>query len=413
VEEPPLRVAPEVITLLILLGVGLLGGGYVAVNAISTPPTPPDFTVATTDNETFTLTNQTGRVVIVDLFATWCASCQIVEGNLKENVPAWDGLPVTILSLGIDPTDSMEDLRAYKTAHNITWTVAQDTDGVRQKYNTYEIARVVVFDVDGNLVFERSGITSADEFRSVVDDALAGRRAPLGVVQYSVLGLAVVAGAAAFFSPCAVGMLPAYVLRAVHTGPGSAPRALKVGSLAALGVLVMFFGIGGLALIIGPPLTKNVPYLQPLVGFLLVAFGILLLTRPFSTTLQRLTSPLQLWAHDVQSEQGDRSGAFFAYGIGYGAAAAGCTAPVLLSILVTAAAFGPFVGTLIVFAYALTGAFFMVTVTVAASATRGHLSGFLRRYARPIEILSALVLVGGGLFLIWYAARAGTFAARV
>jgi len=406
------KVGPEVVTLLILISVGLLGGGYVAFEAVTTAPRPPDFTVPTTDNGTFTLSNHTGEVVILDLFATWCASCQIVEANLKENMPAWDGQPITILSLGIDPTETMDDLRAYKDAHNLTWIVAQDTDNVRQKYNTYEIARVVVFDVDGNVIFERSGVTSAEEFRDVVDDALAGRRAPLGVVQYSIVGLAMVAGAAAFFSPCAVGMLPAYVMRTVQTGAGSATRALKVGSIAALGVLLIFFGVGGLALIVGPSLTRNIPYLQPLVGFLLVAFGVLLLARPFSTTLQRLTSPLQRWAYDVQTERGDHGASFFAYGIGYGAAAAGCTAPVLLSVLVTAAAYGPFVGTLIVSAYAFTGAFFMVTVTVAASAARGHLAGFLGRYSRPIEIVSALVLVGGGLFLIWYAARAGTFAAR-
>ena len=230
-EETRLKVGPEVVTLLILIGVGLLGGSYVAFQSVTTPPRPPDFTVPTTDNETFTLTNHTGEVVILDLFATWCASCQIVEGNLKENLAEWEDLPVTILSLGIDPTETMDDFRAYKRAHNITWIVGQDTDGVKHKYNTFEIARVVIFDVDGNVVFERSGVTSADEFRDVVDDALAGRRAPLGLVQYSMLGLAMVAGAAAFFSPCAVGMLPAYVLRAVDAGPGSVTRALKVGGL--------------------------------------------------------------------------------------------------------------------------------------------------------------------------------------
>jgi cytochrome c-type biogenesis protein len=407
-----LRIGPQAVTLLILLGVGLLGGGYVAVQAIHTPPSPPDFTVPTTDNSTFTLSNARGQVVVLDLFATWCASCKIVEANLQEVQPEWDGLPVTIVSLGIDPTDSMDDLRTYQALHNITWIVARDEDRVAQKYNTYEIARVVVFDVDGNLVFEQGGVTTANEFRRVVDDALRGRSPPLGVVQYSVLGLAMVAGGAAFFSPCAVGMLPAYVLRAVHSGPGSARRALKVGGLAALGVLLIFFGVGGLALLIGPPLTRTIPYLQPLVGFLLVVFGVLLLSRPFSTTLQRITSPLQRWAHEVQEERGDHAAAFFTYGIGYGAAAAGCTAPVLLSVLVTAAAYGAFVGSLIVLLYAFTGAFLMVTVTVAASAARGHLVPFLRRFGRPIETASALLFVAGGLFLIWYAARAGTFAAR-
>lgn len=405
-----MNVKPQAVALLILIGIGALAGVYIAVGAFRAGP--QDFTVPTTDGRNFTLSEQRGNVVVLDLFATWCASCGIVENELKKLQPEWNGTPVRIVSVGIDQTETMDDLRAYKERHNLTWTVARDTDHVAEKYNTYEIARVVVFDANGEVVFERSGVTFADEFRKVVAGALAGTRLPLTTVQLSLVGFAMVAGGAAFFSPCAVGLLPAYVVRTVHAGPRRLGRTLTVGGLAALGVLLIFFGVGGLALLAGPALTRFVPFLQPLIGFLLIAFGVLLLARPFSTTLQRIAAPLQSWAYDVQAEHGDKPQAFFAYGIAYGAAAAGCTAPVLLSVLVTAAAYGPLLGSAIVAAYALTGAFLMVVVTLAAATAHGSLAPRLVKYARPIETLSALVLIGGGLFLIWYASRAGTFAFR-
>lgn len=405
-----MKVPAETVALIVLVLVGAAGGVLIAVRAVEAAP--PDFTIPTTDNQTFTLREHRGEIVVLDLFATWCAPCRIVEGNLKQVQPEWNATGVRIVSIGVEPTETLEDLRRYQAEHNISWTVARDTDGVTQKYNSFEVPRVIILDREGQAVFSRSGVVSADELRRAVAETAAGSRGSIGIVQYGLLGLAMVAGAAAFFAPCAVGMLPSYVAYAVQSSAagGRATRTLTLGATAALGVLLVFFGVGGLALLAGPAVTRYVPFLQPLVGFLLVAFGILLLARPYSQALQRWTLPIQGWASDIQA-QGARPRAFFAYGIAYGAASAGCTTPVLLSVMVTAAAYGSLIGSGIVAAYALTGAFFMVVVTLAAATFRQSLGPFLGRASRWVEAASALVFIGGGLFLILYAARAGTFAA--
>lgn len=405
-----MRVPANAVALIILVLVGAAGGLFIAVRAVEAAP--PDFTVPTTDNETFTLSDHRGEIIVLDLFATWCAPCRIVEANLKQVQPEWNGTGVRIVSIGVEKTETMEDLRRYKLERDISWTIGQDTDRVTEKYSTFEIPRVIVLDRNGQLVFSQAGVVGADELRRTVAETQAGTRGPVGLVQYGLLGLAMVAGAAAFFAPCAVGMLPSYVAYAIQSGEssGRTRRTLTLGATAALGVLLVFFGVGGLALLAGPAVTRYVPFLQPLVGFLLIAFGVLLLARPYSEALQRWTLPIRTWAQDIQA-QGARPRAFFAYGIAYGAASAGCTTPVLLSVMVIAAAYGSLVGTGIVVAYALTGAFFMVVVTLAASTFRQSLGPLLGRASRWVEAASALIFIGGGLFLILYAARAGTFAA--
>ena len=405
-----MRLAPQAVALLVFLFVGAVGGLYVAVTSVEAAP--PDFQVPTTTNETFRLSDHRGQIVVLEFFGTTCAPCKIIEADLKRLVPTWNESEVEIVSIAVWE-ESLDELRSYQTEHEIPWTVAQNADQANLKYNVYDIPHIVILDRAGQLAYQQKGFSiDAQTIDAKVTAALANQLEGQGLVQYGLLGLAVVAGAAAFFSPCAVGMLPAYVAHAVRKpdGRGAKTSGLGVGVWAALGVLLVFFGVGGLALAAGPIVTRYVPFLQPLVGFLLVVFGILLLARPYSIVLQRVTAPLSQWAADRQSNE-RTPGSFFAYGVGYGAAAAGCTTPVLLSVFVTAAAYGPLLGTGIVLGYSITGAFFMILITLAATTFREQLASRLVRYSRIVETFSALVFVGAGLFLIWYAARAGTFAA--
>ncbi|MBI2076759.1 MAG: redoxin domain-containing protein [Euryarchaeota archaeon] len=406
-----MKITAQAAALLVFLFVGALGGLYVAVGSVEAAP--PDFRVPTTKNETFTLSEHRGEIVVIEFFGTTCAPCRIIEADLKRVVPTWNESQVEVVSIAVWE-EGVDELQRYQAEHEIPWTVAQNADRANVKYNVYDIPHVVVLDRAGQLVFQEKGLgITGDGIAAKVQAALANELSGESLVQYGLFGLAAVAGAAAFFSPCAVGMLPAYIAHAVRTPAqgARAPSGLGVGSWAALGVLLVFFGVGGLALIAGPWVTRFVPFLQPLVGFLLILFGVLLLVRPYSFVLQRLTAPLSQWAAG-QQESSRTPGSYFAYGIGYGAAAAGCTTPVLLSVLVTAAAYGPFVGTGMVVIYAVTGAFFMVLVTLAAATFREKLGQRLVRYARPIEAVSAFVFVAAGLFLIWYAMRADTFAVR-
>lgn len=405
-----MKIHPAAWSLFLLLATGIVAAGFYAAQprAETTPP----LTVPTTGNETFTLAAEHGRVVVLDFFQIWCESCLIVERDLQELAAEWNASEVRIVSVGVEPANGLDELRTYQSEHNLTWTVASDTDGAVEKFGVFALPTLVIVDPDGAIVYHKAGIAGADEIRTTVANAIAREEARVEYVQYSLGALAVTAGVASFFSPCAVGLMPGYVGHAVRSlGPARYGRALALGGMAALGLLLVFLGIGGLAVVFGQALTPYITWLAPLMGFVFILAGLLLLVRPYSLGLQRVFRPLtDMPAADDAEGRATRPLGFFLYGVGYGAGAAGCTAPILLNLVALGAVAGPATGVKLLALYAGTAALLMAVLTLVIAGGRESVGNLIRKHAHKVEVASALLFVGAGVFLLWFAERAGTLA---
>lgn len=403
-----MKVHPAVWSLFLLLAVGIVGGAFYAFRP--TTSTTPSYAVPTTDGGRFDLATERGHVVVLDFFNIYCESCAIVEKDLEALRPSWNASEVRVVSVGVAPANSLEELRAYARQHNLTWTVAQDTDSGVEKFGVVGLPTLAVIDPSGAIVFHQGGLPGREKIADVVASAAASRAAPTAFAQYPLALLAVVAAVASFFSPCAIGLLPGYVAHTVRFAPGGnarpMARAASLGGLAALGLLLVFLGVGGLAYAFGQAVGPYVKWLAPFMGGVFVLVGGLLLLRPYSLFLQRMFAPLTQMSGDAQGES--RALSYFLYGLGYGAGAAGCTAPVLLSIAALAASAGPLVGAGLVLLYGLTAALLMAVLTVVVAGGRTSVATWIRRHAHKVEVASSLFFVAAGVFLLWYAWRAGT-----
>lgn len=403
-----MKVHPAVWSLLLLLSAGVVAAAFYV--QIPKETGTPDLSVPTTDGGTFELGAQGGTVVVLDIFNVVCESCVILENELKRVQPAWDPLEVRVVSLGAGIPNSMEELREYQATHELNWTVAQDTDDAMTKFGVIGFPTLVIVDPAGDIVFHRSGLASGEQIDRVVTEALHRERAPVAFARYSMWALPVVAAVASFFSPCAIGLLPGYVGHAVRfhggTEGGRLRRAAGLGAVAASGLLLVFLGIGGLAFAFSQSISPYVPWLGPIVGVVLVLVGVLLLVRPYSVALQRFFSPLTAIGADAGPQRGTFG--YFLYGLGYGAGSAGCTAPVLLSLIALATSAGPYEGLLMILLWAFSAAAFMAILTVVIAGGRAGLAEWLRRHAHKVEVASALLFVAAGVFLVWFAWRAGT-----
>jgi cytochrome c biogenesis protein CcdA len=196
-------------------------------------------------------------------------------------------------------------------------------------------------------------------------------------------------------------MAPAYLSSFVGTGSdgpesrvAALRRALLIGGVVSAGFLLVF-GLTGMLITAGvQAVTDFIPWLALAVGVLVTVLGIAML-RGFELTV-RLPKAKQA--------QGGRSlGSVFAFGVSYAVASLSCTLPVFLSVVALQAQRTDFVSGVATFlAYGLGMSMLLVGVTVAVGFGRQRLVGVLRRSARYINRIAAVILIAAGVYIIWF-----------
>lgn len=147
-----------------------LAGCVGSLTGVKDPWPAPDFTVTDTAGVTHNLTEYEGRVLVLDLMATWCGPCKDQMPHLKKVREAYPEDKVAILSIGSDPSESNEDLDRFMQVFDADWPIAMDTDGIARKYDMKIIPKLVVIDPDGNVVFENQRETYPAVLARVLDE---------------------------------------------------------------------------------------------------------------------------------------------------------------------------------------------------------------------------------------------------
>jgi cytochrome c-type biogenesis protein len=200
--------------------------------------------------------------------------------------------------------------------------------------------------------------------------------------------LAVTAGVTTFFSPCAYPLLPGYVgfyVNSVDAESASVVGAGARGVAAAIGVLATFALLAGATVRIGYSTLSNITVFETLVGGLLIAFGLLVV----SGRAPSVSVPLP--------ERRSSVFGFGVFGAGYALAGAGCVAPVFLSVVARAIALPSETAVLLLGVYAGTVAALMAATTVAtgvglvsnANRAMAH-AGLLKRIAGAVMIVAGI-----------------------
>jgi cytochrome c-type biogenesis protein len=212
------------------------------------------------------------------------------------------------------------------------------------------------------------------------------------------VGLAFSAGVATFFAPCAFPLLPGYV--AYYLGSGeteSAPvgwrlrRAAVVGLLASAGFFLVYGVLAAVVASLGASALADIAVLEVGVGGLLIVLGGLMATGRVDASVVHVPLP----------ERRRSAGGFFLFGVVYGVAAAGCTAPLFVGLALFALGNGPVGAVITLGAYALGMATLMVVVTVLSAVGRGGVLRVLQRNTGRVSRLAGALLALAGLTQVY------------
>jgi peroxiredoxin len=117
-----------------------------------------DFVLPDTDGGEVSLSSFSGRHLVIDFFAIWCQPCKFQITHLRE-LRNQIGSNISIVSIGVDPSESLQQLREYQKKYGLDWKVAKDTKFVSMRYGVTAIPTLVLVDPSGNVVRTYVGVT--------------------------------------------------------------------------------------------------------------------------------------------------------------------------------------------------------------------------------------------------------------
>lgn len=135
-----------------------------------------EYPATTLEGDTVTLASLRGHVVLLNLWATWCAPCRTETPYLQSLHREHAGRGLRIVGISLDAGDALERIRAFVAEYGVTYTILHDP---RMKgmelYQVIGLPATFLIDREGVLRWMRYGpIVEGDrEFLEALDDALS------------------------------------------------------------------------------------------------------------------------------------------------------------------------------------------------------------------------------------------------
>lgn len=290
---------------------------------------------------------------------------------------------------------------------NASWIFAIDEEGVSKKYGVVAIPKTVIVNPSGAITFSHVGVISVSRLSSEIERAESGVTATPFFIGLGLPIIALLAGILSFFSPCAFPLLPAYIgyylnLSKEREGGRGKKKPVTEGLIKgvqpALGILVFYIFIGIFIILAGNTIKSYIPLFEPVVGVILIVLGVLMIAEIsiFSKLSSRVTGKLSKLSGGARFD-------LFLYGIVYGAAAAGCTMPVFLSIILIAISTGGFLlGLSLFLLYVLGMMSLMMFITLLIALSADAFIKKLRNLTPYVEKAGGVLLIIAGVFIIYY-----------
>jgi thiol-disulfide isomerase/thioredoxin len=162
--------------------------GVVATESvpIATEPSPPEWfdmeLVDAQTNETFTMNDYAGKVVLLETMAMWCPNC-IMQANEVRNLHEALGNPEDLISvsLDVDVNEDTESLGEYASGYGFDWHFAVAPllyaralgTLYTPQYLNPPLAPMLIIDRDGNVHHLEYGIKDAETLQKAVEPYLA------------------------------------------------------------------------------------------------------------------------------------------------------------------------------------------------------------------------------------------------
>ena len=112
----------------------------------------PDFTLPGLDGQMVRLSDYRGKVVLLNIWATWCPPCVDEMPSMEKLYQTLKGEGFEILAVSMDES-GVQTVRPFMEKHKLNFPALTDTEGaVKSLYQTTGVPESFVIDKDGIIV---------------------------------------------------------------------------------------------------------------------------------------------------------------------------------------------------------------------------------------------------------------------
>jgi cytochrome c biogenesis protein CcmG, thiol:disulfide interchange protein DsbE len=166
----------------ILIIVVLLIGGFYVLAALneSDQRVEEDFIFNSVDGNEIHLSSYKGKIVILDMWATWCNPCKSQMIELKKIYEQYPREKLEIFSVDVDTSETFQQIQDFKDSFkeqadiDLNWIFGKDDGSIRKKYMMREggIPTLCIFDQEGKLYYQYEGAEDAATLTQKIGDLL-------------------------------------------------------------------------------------------------------------------------------------------------------------------------------------------------------------------------------------------------
>lgn len=152
------------------------GDGTTTIVAESERMPAPNLTGSTLDGEPFALSDHLGEVVVLNVWASWCAPCRAEAQDLQ--AVSTEVGPEGVQFVGLNTRDSQAAAQAFVDRFGVTYPNVVDTDGSRQLlfHDTLPPAAIpstIVIDRQGRVAGRAIGEVDRSRLLGMIEPILA------------------------------------------------------------------------------------------------------------------------------------------------------------------------------------------------------------------------------------------------
>jgi cytochrome c biogenesis protein CcmG/thiol:disulfide interchange protein DsbE len=151
----------------VIVGGGSSGGS----GAVALPTSPTALPTVSNDQFKGMLTDLRGKVVVVNIWASWCGPCIAEAPGLAQLAKHYGD---RVQFLGVDIEDQTTPARAFIEKYGWTYPSVADPQGeIKRGYGLLGQPDTLVYDAAGKRVWTGAGKVETADLQSAIDQALA------------------------------------------------------------------------------------------------------------------------------------------------------------------------------------------------------------------------------------------------